>query len=93
MVATTPNVSPNRSKNPNLKSRRAPSVTFSHLPHGDAPRSSEAKAAGSRRSLTLTKGVRLSHARGSPVSGELTAPPANPHGESEVLFLPILPHD
>ena len=66
-------------------------VTFSNPPHGVAPKHSEAEAAGSRRSLTLTKMVRSNHARAASVSGELTAPPDHPHGESEVLPLPIPP--
>ena len=64
-------------------------VTFTNPPHGDAPSSSEAKAAGSRRSLTLTKMVRSNHARGASVRREITAPPATPHGESEVLHFPM----
>ena len=48
---------------------------------------------GSRRSPALTKGVRLSHAGEVSVSGEISAPPVTPHGESEVLHFPILPPD
>ena len=66
-------------------------VTLTNPPHGVAPSSSEGEAAGSRRSLTLTNVVRSSHAREVSVRREMTAPPATPHGESEVLFLPIPP--
>ena len=50
-----------------------------------------ALCANSGGTLTLTKMVRSNHARGAPVNREMTAPPATPHGESEVLFLPIPP--
>ena len=66
-------------------------MTLTHLPHGDVACSSEGEAAGSRRSLTLTKVVRSNHARGTPVRREITAPHVYPHGESEVLPLPIPP--